>query len=184
MIAQIIDSFQIRLCVYTPKWSISAQNHTLLFDGTDICRKQISESCLWKWRWNSPNQAVVKEIDCAVTYGGTEAMAVMAATMKHLTWTSKEICCNKSGFYEYEHWWCTSGNQTVIAGKLWTEEVTLCQVMNSCAMTWLLSCTPVHPLPHPAAACMLCSASSSFTMSALQRLLVNVRTHFNRIGLE
>lgn len=145
MLVQIIRWFQIRLCVYTPKWSRSAQNHTLFFNGTDICRKQISESCLWKWRWNLQNQAVVKEIACAVTYRGTETMAVLSATIKHLTWTSKQIHCNKSRFLRVLTlivcFW-----KSYTAGKLWMEEVILCQVTR---VVWpgysaVLMCIPWH----------------------------------------
>lgn len=76
---------------------------------------------------------------------GTETMAVLPATIKHLIWTSKQIPCNKSRFLRVLTlivcFW-----KSYTAGKLWMEEVILCQVTR---VVWpgypaVLMCIPWH----------------------------------------
>lgn len=79
--------------------------------------------------------------------GGTGTTAVLPATRKHLTWTSEQICCNKTAFFRV----------LILTVYFWKPNTDCREAVNRrgytwpgnwCGVTWLLPCAQVHPLRH------------------------------------
>lgn len=157
MFAQIIQWFRIRLCVSTPPRGCR-YNHTLIFNGKDVCRKQLPESRLWQY--NPIAKCSLQNLLVQFSARATEATAVLPTTRKHRTVAGKYKCVVPSPCSLGVRPACPWRSDTDCQLELTTEGVKLCQTLHG-VWDWLTQLDSVHPAIQLSSACSAQTLHSS-----------------------